>query len=382
MVPADQAGAAIAATLAQASRTGMTFTSRGSRVFQRNADASVVAEIEDRKLRFLTLIQGSRASEYAPLDWMLPKEQSTIARQLSTAYGIGANPWGELVQDAEVRDLVNPFLGFADAPWAQVEVDAQGRAVKVLVDGQAEVEVLGWTAPLAVAPATNRLLDSDKFGTMTNLSVSASKFYDAIYEFIRGIPAIPGYRNAPLQVLRRMVQANGWPATNTAKGVTITLTDGLGARWKADIVAEPRVVRLKSYQLLAYPPVMGTELANSRLRLGLDALTTAQLISCPQACVLNDKAVPLAFDTALARLAAATGGRATAPTPGPGYPGAGGEPISIGIDGTADAFTLRYATAEEGSCVSIAIRGPGIVVMPSSFQAQPGSVGPFGTCVP
>jgi hypothetical protein len=382
-IPADQAGAAISATLAQASRTGMTFTSRGSRTFQRNADGTVVAELEEGKLRFLTLFRGSKALPLAPMDWMTPKEQSMIPRQLSAAYGIGKDPWGNFFGETDEPDLLNPFLGYAQVPTAVVEVDAQGRAVKLMIDGETEVEVLAWKAPLAVAPAADRLLDADKLGTAQNLAVSANWFYGAVYEFARRIGGVPGYQSAPLPTLRRMIKTKGWPAVNTGKGVSITLTDGLGATWKTELIAERKSVRMKGFQLLGYPPIMNAEVANARLRLGIDALASAELIACPRDCVVYDKAVPLTFENAQDRLVAgARRDDVTGLTSGPDFPGTSSEKISIGIEGTAADFVARYSVEEADNCVSIAIRGPGSPVMPTSYEAKPGSVGPYGTCVP
>lgn len=382
-IPADQAAGAIAATLAQASRTGMTFTSRGGRTFQRSADSTVVAELEEGKLRFLTLFRGSRSFPLAPLEWVSPKEQIAIPRQLSAAYGIGKNPWANVLGETEEPDLLNPFIGITEIPTAEVVVDAQGRATKVLIDGSTEVEIVNWTAPLAVAPSGDRILDADKSGTVQNLEVSADWFYDAVYEFTRRVSGDPRYRSAPLKVLRQGVKVFGWPAVNTSRGVTITLTDGLGATWKAEVVAEPKVARVTSYRLLAHPPIMNADIANARLRLGILALTTAESMACPRDCFVYDRAAPLVFDKALPRLIEATrSDQVTGQTAGPDYPGSADEEISIGIEGTAADFVMRSSFEEAGYCVSVSMRGPGSPVMPTSFQAGPGAVGPYGTCVP
>lgn len=382
-IPADQAGAAIAATLAQASRTGMTFTSRGGGTYQRSADGRVVAQIENGKVIFIKLFNGTNALDLAPLEWVSPRERATIPRQLSAAYGIGKNPWGNAFGETEEPDLINPFLGATGLLMTTVEVDSQGRAVKLLVDGSTEVEVLDWKAPLAVAPAPNRILDADKLGTVQNLEVSADSFYDSIYEFTREVNANPRYRLAPLQVLRQVTKVKGWPAQNTARGISITLTDGLGAIWKADIVAERKVARITSYKLLSAPPIMNADIANARLRLGMLALSAAERIACPRECVLKDTSVPLDYDKLVPRLAVASGlADSTPATPGPDFPGSTGEKSSIGVEGTAADFIARSSTEELGYCVSIALRGPGVPVMPTSYEAKPGSVGPYGRCVP
>lgn len=382
VLPGSEDGAAIAAALAQADRTGVTYVQDGARTFQRNAARTVVAEIEGGKVSTMYLRQGAQAALLLPSRDRA--ENASIRKQVWAAYGVGKDPYRALALE-DSRDIdayTDPFTAYLGIPDLEVSVDAQGRAQELIVDGEVLLKVVSWTAPQAIAPAGSRVLSMDEFTTVDFVEISANFLKTTVEEFAEQASGAPGYRSAPIQVLRRTARTSGWQARNTRSGLSLTQTDGLGATWRFDVVAGPQSAYLKSMRLMAHPAAMPEETATNRATLGLEALGHIGQIACPVRCALNAVAVPVTFDSVIPTMVRTLSGyRLTAATPGPDYaPGGDSTSASIGVTGSSAAFEAGFALSKDGQCVAVRFTGPGVARIPASVEVKAGALGPLGTC--
>ncbi len=377
----DAAGA-IAAALAQADRTGVTYMTDGSQTFQRNAARTVVAEIEGGKVSTMYVRQGARASLLLPSRDLA--KNTSIRKQVWAAYGVGKDPYRALVLEdsRDIDSYTDPFTAYLGIPGLEVSVDTQGRAQELTFDGQRLLKVVNWTAPQAIPPASDRVLSMDAFATVDFVEISASFLQTVMEELAEVASGAPGYRSAPVQVLRRTARISGWQARNTRTGLSLTQTDGLGATWRVEVVAGRQSAYLKSMRLLAHPAVMPEETASIRATLGLEALGYIGLIACPLRCTLDAVAVPVTLETAIPTIARTLNGYGlTNATPGPDYARGGDSTFaSIGVTGSSSAFKASFALAKDGQCVPVDFTGPGVARIPASVEVKAGALGPLGTC--
>lgn len=382
VVPGGEAAGAIAAALAQADRTGVTYVQNGSRTFQRNAARTVVAEIEGGKVSTMYLRQGARASLLLPSRDRA--ENASIRKQVWAAYGVGKDPYRALALDdsRDIDSYTDPFTAYLGIPGLEVSVDAQGRAQELIVDGEELLKVIDWAAPLATPPASNRVLSMDAFATVDFVEISANFLQTIVEEFAEVASGAPGYRSAPVQVLRRTARISGWQARNTRTGLSLTQTDGLGATWRAEVVAGRQSAYLKSMRLMAHPDAMPEETASIRATLGLEALGYIGQIACPLRCTLDAVAVPVTLETAVPAMARTLSGYGlTSATAGPEYARGGDSTFaSIGVTGSSSAFKAGFALSKDGQCVPVDFAGPGVAKIPTSVEVKAGALGPLGTC--
>jgi len=383
--PQADAGSAIEAAMAQASRTGMTFEASGQ-VIQRNAAGDVAVSVEDGKVGQLYLREGGRIVLFGRD--LGVSNNSMIARQVMSSYGIAKNAFVALPAEddstAPFAAWFEPFTSAMGVPGASVVTDASGRATKVVVDDETLVRVINWTAPLAARPPANRLMSFDKSLTMMLIGGSA----EFILEYLRSLGSVarstPGFVSAPVATLRAAARNAGWQARSTPGGVTITVTDGLGATWEGRLTASSKGVSTRSFTLTGVPAPMPETVAQTRNTLGLLAMAQVDTLACPIECRLRGKAEPLTYPTAEATLLEQLSSLdVTEQTPGPDYPSIGdGMVASFGLSGSKQSFQGGLSISGDGLCLAIPIKGPGVLQRPSSYVPSPGRVGPYGTCQP
>lgn len=383
-VAGDQAQAAIAAALAQANATGMTFIlNEDAAPMQRNAAGTVAVSVEEGVVRSMTLRESGKVSLVGTL--LEPAQDPSVRRQVYRAYGIGKDPFvildGSVEDAAQFDHYFDPFTAAAAIPTAMVTVDDRGRATEIRVSDELALKVLSWTAPLAVRPPANRLPDLDTYFTVLRLEDTSS-----LMMYVGGLAkqatATPGYRGAPLATLRRAVRVGGWQASNTSRGVKMTVTDGLGATWSVSLVAGQPSVRVSSPVLLRHPPVRPTAEVAARATLGSSAMLSTEWLACPLKCQVNGIPQPFTYQDTEPRLVSIFRSFGiTGLTPGPDYPENSDALTSIGLTGSSAAFTAGFAQSTEGLCLAVPLKGPGIMSRPVSFEPIAGTVGPNGTCV-
>ncbi|MBU6245853.1 MAG: hypothetical protein KGP12_11625 [Actinomycetales bacterium] len=384
-MPQVDSAAAIAAALAQASQNGITFELDGQ-VVQRNAAGDVSVSVADGKVDQMYLREGGRTL-------LLGKDlgfsnNTMIARQVMAAYGIAKGAYVSMPAESDGPDpfamWFDPFTSALAIPGASLVVDASGRASKVLVDGEPVVSVRSWNAPLAVRPPANRLMGLDKSLTMTLVGASA----EFILEYFRSLGSVafntPGFVSAPVETLRAAARRSGWQARNTPGGVTITVTDGLGATWQGRLTASSKGVSTRSFTLKGVPAPMPEDQAQTRSTLGLLAMSQVDALACPIDCRLRGKAASLDYATAESTLLEQLSSMdVTEQTPGPDYPSIGdGMVASFGLSGSKQSFQGGLSISGEGLCLAIPIKGPGVLQRPVSYAPAAGRVGPYGTCQP
>ncbi|MFM7147259.1 MAG: hypothetical protein ACKOW5_13110, partial [Actinomycetales bacterium] len=124
------------------------------------------------------------------------------------------------------------------------------------------------------------------------------------------------------------------------------------------------------------------EIAQAKSLIGLLAMTSVGQLGCSLECSLSGKVPQWTYQSAVPRMVEALAGFDVAGvTSGPPYPGTSEARVSVGNVGSASDFTAGFAVSGEGMCVAIAAKGPGLFLRPTSFQAQPGTLGPNGICV-
>ncbi|MFM8896020.1 MAG: hypothetical protein ACKOE2_11775, partial [Actinomycetales bacterium] len=348
-IPGDQARSAVAAALAQANSTGVTFIqSRDGTPTQRNAAGTVVVGVEDGKIVNMVLREGGSTSLLGIL--RDPPRDPKVRRQVFRAYGVGGVPYVTMPVEPDQAvgfdEMFDPFTLASAIPTAEVIVDARGRATEIRVGDDIALKVLSWSAPLAVRPPQNRILDQNTYWTVLLLEDTTSYLESYVGTLAGQATATPGYRSAPVATLRRAAKQGGWTVTPNRTGVSVTVTSGLGATWRYPLTAGSQRVSLGSPTLLTHPAVVPEEIAQAKSLIGLLAMTSVGQLGCSLECSLSGKVPQWTYQSAVPRMVEALAGFDVAGvTSGPPYPGTSEARVSVGNVGSASDFTAGFAVS-------------------------------------
>ena len=374
---------AIDAALVQARVSGVTYEVDGE-IHQRNAMGDVAVLVARDRVDRMLLRAGEAMQVLTPLEPI--SDYPRIVTTVRDAYGMGPRPLVTApVAPADERAYAtwfDPFADVVDDPAADVVVDEAGRATEVRVDGATTMRIHAWAAPLAVRPVPHMVVTEAVAVTATAVEQSA----DLSYAFLKQLAAIANreatYSSEPVATLRRVAHDTGWIARASSGGVTITTTDSLGATWRARLVAARSGVRVQDFALLTHRKAMPQAQARALLSLSVMAMSQVDLLSCPAACRMTGKPVPLTVANAETRILGQLGRIGiTGQTSGPGYPSIGeGVSGSFGLMVSDQRISGGFSMSTGGFCLRVPIVGPGVLPRPTAYLAVQGSVGPLGTC--
>ena len=382
-VSKPEAREAIDAALVQARVSGVTYEVDGE-VHQRNGMGDVAVLVVRGRVDRMLLRDGRAMQVLTPL--VSATDYPRIVSAVRDAYGIGARPLVmapvDSADEPTYATWFDPFAGVVGDPAADVVVDEAGRATEVRVNGATTMRILAWAAPLAVRPASDRVVTEAVAATASAVEQSA----DLSYSLLKQLAAIANrdaaYSSERVATLRRVARDTGWQARTSSGGVTITTTDSLGATWRGVLVAGRSGVRVEEFALLSHRKAMPRAQTHALLSLGIMAMSQVDLLSCPASCRMTGKPAPLTRVNAETRILDQLGRIGiTGQTPGPAYPSIGdGMTGSFGLAIPDQRISGGFAMSAGGFCLRVPIVGPGVLPRPAAYRAVPGSVGPLGTC--
>lgn len=379
-----EARTAVEAALAHARLRGMTYELRGE-VRQRNARGDVAVAVSGRTVSRIVVGNGASLSllEPAPATASRPR----ISRAVLDAYRIAPRAYVQQTispaDEEALRAWFDPLSGLVEDATAEVVVDDAGRATAIELEGETVVRVLRWDAPLATQPALDRIVTGDTWATAAAIVRSADFIYGLADQLASIAGAHPDYSASRVRTLRGVARSTGWQAREAPGGLAFTVTDALGARWEATLIAQRGGVRVYEFTLTSHPQVMAQERALTRLALGVTAMGQSDLMSCPASCRQTGRAAPLRVAEAERQLIARLRNvGVVGQTPGPDYPRVGsGMRVSFGLLAADGGLGGSLSLSVGGLCVAVPITGPGVLLRPTTYEARPGQVGPWGTCV-
>lgn len=373
-IPASAADAALAATRAQASATGMryrTIWEDDDEYYERSAAGDVVVLVEAGEVVRVWLLGPGN---YEPMNKFERNQSLTDDPwhgQVWTRYGHTSNPFlrGPAASGSDADflagKLLDPFGEYARDENAQVVVDARGRATTMIVFDNPHVEVLAWTAPNAVRPAPNAMVPEGNHPTMSAAIESTDSLLDDLSRLGMAVRAFPGFKSNPVGTLRKVARYYGWPVADAAGGISMTVTEPVGSTWRIRMTARRTGTKLAEFALVSVPGIMSQEEAITRRALGMVSTMAVDALTCDVQCYVKN--MPSRLTAARAQEVAST------------Y-GAGDDGTTVGVSGDGPALTGSIAFQQGGLCFAVPLQGSTFLQRPSSWVARPGTAGSGGTC--
>lgn len=374
-LPSSGADTAFAATRAQAAATGMryrTIWEDDDEYYERNAAGDVVVLVEAGEVVRVWLLGAGRYESFNKFERNELFKNDPWHAQVWNRYGHASNPYlsamtvtgeeGSLL----AGKLLDPFEDYARDENARVVTDSRGRATTLIVYDNPHVEVLAWTAPKAVRPEPNALVPEANHPTMSTTIESSSALLEDVSNLGSKARAFPGFKSNPVGTLRKVARYYGWRVTDTAGGVTMTVTESLGSTWRIRMTARRTGTKISEFALLSVPAIMSRDEATTRRVLGLLSTMVVDVLVCDVDCYVRNQ--PTKLTAARAREVAATFGAGDD----------GGTTISVTGDGLALSGSVAFQ--QGGFCFAVPLQGSTYLQRPASWVAQPGSASPNGTC--
>lgn len=373
--PAAGADSALAATRAQAAATGMryrTIWEDDDEYYERNAAGDVVVLVEAGEVVRVWLLGPGRYEAFNKFERNELFKNDPWHAQVWNRYGFSANPFLSVMTvggvDAALLSgkLLDPFAEYPLDENARVVTDARGRAVTMVVHDTPHVEVLAWTAPHAVRPAPNALVPETSHPTMSTSIESSADLLEDVSNLGSKARAFPGFKGNPVGTLRKVARYYGWPVSDAAGGIAMTITEPLGSTWRIRMTARRTGTKTAEFTLLSVPAVMSREEATTRRVLGMLSKMAVDSLICDVDCYVRN--MPTKLTAARAREVASAYGSGDE----------GG--ATVGVSGDGAALNGSAAFAQGGYCLAVPLQGSTFLQRPASWVAQAGSAGPNGMC--